>query len=806
WGANIYIGYSFNKSPIGNCFGQFAKRSKKPLWVSEYGVDAWDNVNNREYQDKQAEWVGNNWDEIAASAVCIGATLMAYSDEWWKSGSPDSHDYGGWSTAQWGKLHPDDYANEEWWGVVAVEKAPGSIDKVYPRKVYYALLEKWAEEYDLEAKYSAEEPVVVDKEYMKKEGIIKVTASSNHPQSLSPEAAVDGNFSTRWESEHNVDPVWLVIELDKEQTIENLKIVWETASALKYDIQLSTDFKKWTTVSGIDDGKKGEKRIIEFKPARAKYIRIYGKERVTQWGYSIWEIKINAKQLPSLPQAVFSKPQSIGPVRVQGRQILVNGEPFFIKGINYQPIPIGYDINQYDIFNDPGIYERDFPLLRSMHCNAIRTWAKVTAEEFLDAAYNKAVKPVYVIMGFPIDNSLDYSNPLVKKNIIDEFKIYVSAYKNHPAVLMWAIGNEQNYWYKGDIKSWYTLVNEMAEAAYRVEGETYHPVTTPNGGVWNSTGPIGDPDFKTDDTSMACLDVWAANIYSGWCFQGRIQGYADKSSKPFWISEYGFPGTDQINQAEGADVLWDEMAANADICCGGTLMAYSDEWWKSGSPATHEDSYGAEWWGIMAVEDNGNKPDIMCKKEAYFRLQNKWADDGGANIAYRKKAAASSVESDEYLPACAVDGDTTKTRWSSQFSDPQWFYVDLGKTYNIGRIILRWERSFAKSYKIQKSNDAVTWLDVYSVTDNDGYTDFIYFDASSEFTARYIRIYCAERGSEWGYSLYEFEVYEPLSRNVSRNKPVYASSIGGAEKQGYSLRELEVKGIAAEGFHKNERR
>ena len=38
---------------------------------------------------------------------------MAYSDEWWKAGNPDTHDPGGYHT----DAHPDGYSNEEWWGI-----------------------------------------------------------------------------------------------------------------------------------------------------------------------------------------------------------------------------------------------------------------------------------------------------------------------------------------------------------------------------------------------------------------------------------------------------------------------------------------------------------------------------------------------------------------------------------------------------------------------------------------------------------------------------------------------------------------
>jgi len=54
-----------------------------------------------------------------------------------------------------------------------------------------------------------------------------------------------------------------------------------------------------------------------------------------------------------------------------------------------------------------------------------------------------------------------------------------------------------------------------------------------------------------------------------------------------------------------------------------------------------------------------------------------------------------------------VDGNTS-TRWSSQFSDPQWFQIDLGATKVISKVILRWQTAYGQSYQIQVSNDATT--------------------------------------------------------------------------------------------------
>ena len=61
-----------------------------------------------------------------------------------------------------------------------------------------------------------------------------------------------------------------------------------------------------------------------------------------------------------------------------------------------------------------------------------------------------------------------------------------------------------------------------------------------------------------------------------------------------------------------------------------------------------------------------------------------------------------------------------------------------------------------KSYQIQVSSNATSWATVYSTTAGDGGLDEITFATAS---ARYVRMYGIQRGTQWGYSLWEFEVY-----------------------------------------------
>lgn len=126
------------------------------------------------------------------------------------------------------------------------------------------------------------------------------------------------------------------------------------------------------------------------------------------------------------------------------------------------------------------------------------------------------------------------------------------------------------------------------------------------------------------------------------------------------------------------------------------------------------------------------------------------------NIAYKRTITASSVESDEYLASNAVDGDGT-TRWASEFADNQNLIVDLWQSYTISTVKVAWEAAYASQFQVQVSNDNTTWTTVYENYNATGGTQTIEFTPVS---ARYVKIYCIKRATEYGFSIYEFEVYK----------------------------------------------
>lgn len=123
-------------------------------------------------------------------------------------------------------------------------------------------------------------------------------------------------------------------------------------------------------------------------------------------------------------------------------------------------------------------------------------------------------------------------------------------------------------------------------------------------------------------------------------------------------------------------------------------------------------------------------------------------------LSQGRPATSSSSENSSTPASAAVDGNT-RTRWSSTFSDPQWLGVDLGSTFTISRVVLRWEAAYARAFQIQTSDDGTAWTTVHSTTTSTGGLQTL--DVSGN--GRYVRVHGTQRGTAYGYSLWEFQVY-----------------------------------------------
>mgnify|MGYP001188270413 CR=1 FL=1 len=116
WGMNVYRWLSPDSA-----INELAELSDKAMYISEAGADSFNSNSNAENQVEQAQAI-----EIILNAIidksdlCIGTTLFEFCDEWWKAGNPNQQDSGGFPNA----IPYDNFANEEYWGIVTRDRVP----------------------------------------------------------------------------------------------------------------------------------------------------------------------------------------------------------------------------------------------------------------------------------------------------------------------------------------------------------------------------------------------------------------------------------------------------------------------------------------------------------------------------------------------------------------------------------------------------------------------------------------------------------------------------------------------------------
>lgn len=141
---------------------------------------------------------------------------------------------------------------------------------------------------------------------------------------------------------------------------------------------------------------------------------------------------------------------------------------------------------------------------------------------------------------------------------------------------------------------------------------------------------------------------------------------------------------------------------------------------------------------------------------------------------------SSSTESDAFSAVNAVDGDLG-TRWSSTFSDPQWLRIDFGQTRKLRGLILKWETSASKSYRVETSAAASGPWTVLAEKTNQPAGPRIDRLSDLKGTGRYLRIYSTARTSTYGISLYEVITLGALNPNAFCDCP-----LGDTDKDGAS--------------------
>lgn len=116
------------------------------------------------------------------------------------------------------------------------------------------------------------------------------TASSVEAAGLEPSRAVDGNGGTRWSSRY-ADPQWLQIDLGGSFQLNRVRIVWETAYARAFKVQISADGANFSDLFSTTANTSLTNDLTSLPQASGRFLRIAGSQRATVWGYSIWELE-----------------------------------------------------------------------------------------------------------------------------------------------------------------------------------------------------------------------------------------------------------------------------------------------------------------------------------------------------------------------------------------------------------------------------------------------------------------------------------------------------------------------------------
>lgn len=378
-------------------------------------------------------------------------------------------------------------------------------------------------------------------------------------------------------------------------------------------------------------------------------------------------------------------------------RLTVDDKPYVIRGITYSANKIGlypglegfnnnsdwthddYDNNgkadgPFDAWIDANRNEKqdknekrvgDFAILREMGVNTLRIYHTTgISKDLLKEGYEKFgfmylignFAGMYAIdSGATWEEGTDYRNETHKKNMLDSVRKMVEDYKDEPYVLLWVLGNENNYGSIGVTETsskvdthpeaYYKFVNECAKLIKSLDPQK-RPVAISNGDI----GFI-------DHVAKYCpdIDIFGANAYRGAQGFGRIwEDIAAITGKAALITEYGCPAYAQgwsaaraeQGQADYHQGNWENIENNmcgiangAGNALGGIIFEWTDEWWKGGgesNPFTHDTNkqFGGafldgggyeEWFGICGIGEDGQDSTFKrYLRKSYFMYRDMW--------------------------------------------------------------------------------------------------------------------------------------------------------------------------------------
>ncbi len=187
-----------------------------------------------------------------------------------------------------------------------------------------------------------------------------------------------------------------------------------------------------------------------------------------------------------------------------GFTFLRNGEPYYVKGV-------GGQVN--------------LDKMVAIGANSFRTWGIENAQELLDEAQKKGLT---VMLGFWLQHErhgFDYDNAIKVKYQLEHFKKVVDQFKNHPALLLWGIGNELDLDYHNP-NCWFA-VQDIAKYIHEVDPN--HPTSTVTAG-------LDESEVKYIKARCPDIDIYGVNTYS------------DIVNLPTDIKKFGWDGPYMITE------------------------------------------------------------------------------------------------------------------------------------------------------------------------------------------------------------------------------------------------------------------
>ena len=294
---------------------------------------------------------------------------------------------------------------------------------------------------------------------------------------------------------------------------------------------------------------------------------------------------------PAVPLVTGVHPVKL--VKTDGKwQLLRDEKPYFIKGV-------GGDSSREQLVAAGG--------------NTIRLWGvdpkKTPVELNEDAKLG-----VTVAMGYWVghkDNGFKWDNPEAVKNQLEEFKKVVRTYKDCPAVLVWAIGNEMENSY--GVPALYQAIEDMAKAAHEIDPN--HPTMT-------VIAEVGGDKVGSVHKFCPSIDIVGINSYAGGPSVGeRYLKQAGATPKPYAITEFGPPGQWEYWIRSSFGVL-KEMSSNE------KAKWYNDTYTKTvlGHPNECVGSFAFLWgnkvemtatWYGMILPDGSKTPPVDTMQELW---------------------------------------------------------------------------------------------------------------------------------------------------------------------------------------------